>query len=618
MKDNVSAFAELLTKILAPEDECSSERAKGKVVGILARTSLEGSLAILSVLEAGLVGIPVNWRWSDREASLALDKNNADIILCDSASQPLATGVASRLGRAVPLISVEVKGNKVLLNLVNSTDDRPTRADGSGDSGNVPTGTEPSSWSWILDPNDRFPEDGSTFVEGDGRMLRYSSSSTAVILFTSGTTSFQPKGVRLTHLAFWAQAVAKISLLGYCSDDVHLHLAPLYHVSGLCALMTALNSQAKRHVFLPSFSPEGFVKAVQEHGVTSVLAVPAMIMRIHKHLSSVSHQVHQGETNDSEAASALDSVKIVLLGGDVVDGSLAQICADMFPCADIFATYGMTEACSSISIRAVVERTFKRPLHVVRDAAEPNQNQTSAGLKLEGTYVGLVAPHMDVGVVGGDDGSVSHAPMVLGELAIRGPSVCLPLSLPSSSGNWVETGDLGWLDARGGLFLSGRKSDAIRSGAEMVHPSDVERHLAEHEAVTEVAVFGVPDEVLGEKVCALVVLRGNGAHTSWSGLRWEGNDVGDGGSVGVSGQPSDVDPGSGGPSFKLSPSLLKDHLVRSGLTSYKVPKVFVASTRPLPRNAMGKVNRASVRSEIRQLLVKEGPTKAEDPAQNKA
>lgn len=183
----------------------------------------------------------------------------------------------------------------------------------------------------------------------------------------------------------------------------------------------------------------------------------------------------------------------------------------------------------------------------------------------------------------------SVEPHAVGEVIVFGPQVtrgywrdtrATATALHDPPG-WLRTGDLGWLDDRGRLHLCGRLKDMIKSGGENVHAAEVERELARVVGVTEAAVVGMPHARLGETVAALLC-----------------------------GRPADFQVGAGGDAAARGAVPLRTHELQAlqvalravGLAGFKVPRAAAVSSRPLPRTAMGKVDKRAVRAVLDATL----------------
>ena len=294
----------------------------------------------------------------------------------------------------------------------------------------------------------------------------------ATIIYTSGTTG-QPKGAMLTHANLWANDVNWMLSYSITPDDVLLTTAPMFHVSGLFVLLSTVLLAGGHIVLHQGFEAGAVVGAIEGHRVTMTFAVPTMILAITQH--------ERFETVD------FSSLRFVIVGGAPIAESLLLKCsARGIP---ISHTFGMTEVVSAA--------TFLEPaLGVAR--------LNSVGRPMALSAVDLAGP----------DGSSVVEAHVRGEIRIRGDQVIKgywkrPEATASafSADGWYHTGDVGYFDADGFLYVCDRIKDMVISGGENVYPAEVESVLLEHSAVANAAVVGAPDERWGEIVVAVLVLK---------------------------------------------------------------------------------------------------------------
>lgn len=343
------------------------------------------------------------------------------------------------------------------------------------------------------------------------------------IVFTSGTTG-RPKGAMLTFANHFWSATASSFRLGLDPADRWLLCLPLYHVGGLAiVLRSCLYGTAV--VLQERFDPEAVSQAIDQQAVTLISLVPTMLHRLLE---------QRGERPFPS------TLRCILLGGAAAPPTLLARCQALdLPMA---TTYGLTEAASQVATA---------PPDVVR------RKPGSVGRPLMFSTVSIV----------GDDGQPLPAGKI-GEIVVRGPMVMagywaepeatarvLRAGPSSGSGErWLHTGDLGYLDEEGDLWVVQRRVDLIVSGGENVYPREVEQVLLEHPDVLEVCVVGVPDAEWGQQVAAAVVPR----------------------------------PGS-----RLTLEALRA-FCRPRLAGYKLPRRLVLVER-LPRTASGKVHRPGAR-----------------------
>jgi acyl-CoA synthetase (AMP-forming)/AMP-acid ligase II len=295
------------------------------------------------------------------------------------------------------------------------------------------------------------------------------------ILYTSGTTG-RPKGATHSH---GGRALSTLNMLAaelrLTPESAIIHAGPVTHGSG--SKIISFIAAGGRSIILPRFDPETFAAAILERGGTHTFLVPTMIQRLLEAGPGV--------------VAAVTKLEQISFGGAPISASLFRRAIEEFG-PILTQVYGSCEAPHPV--------TLLRPSDYL---AEDNSDRvlTSAGRAAFGVDLKLV----------GDDGSELPAGE-LGELLVRAPHVMLgywrndeATQAAFTEGGWYSLGDLATLDADGLVTFRDRKRDMIISGGLNVYPSEVERVIAEHPGVREVAVVGAPDEEWGEAVVAYVV-----------------------------------------------------------------------------------------------------------------
>jgi len=291
----------------------------------------------------------------------------------------------------------------------------------------------------------------------------WSPDATLLVSFTSGTTG-TPKGVRLTLRNVLASAVASVFRLGLDRSETWHVALPLHHVGGLTPVFRG-PLYGMTVVCRSAFDAEAVAADFERYDVTATSLVPTTLGRLLDATSDLA-----------------PSLRTVLLGGAPATESLIDRCrARSVP---VFPTYGMTETASQIATATPEEA-----------AANPG----TVGRPLFWTGLSVRA----------DDGT-ERSPGEVGELVVSGPTVS-PGYLDGSATDkafapdGLHTGDVGYRDADGRVWIVGRTDDLIVSGGENVAPATVVDALYSHPAVADAAVVGLPDEEWGERVAALVV-----------------------------------------------------------------------------------------------------------------
>jgi long-chain acyl-CoA synthetase len=312
------------------------------------------------------------------------------------------------------------------------------------------------SWSELM------AEAGEGFTTVDR-----SGDDTAVIMYTGGTTG-RPKGVELSHENLRWNAVTVAEAVQIRPESVSLLCLPVAHLFGMIAGVTG-QVLGTRGILLDWFTPDGVLQAIQEHGVQYLPLVPTMMTLL----------MHQPDAERYDVS----SLETVFASAAPVPIELAEGFEKKFNC-EVLEAYGQTEAAPAIALM--------RP-GLIKKAGSTGPPLPGAEVRIE------------------DDDHRQLPGGQVGEICARGPGIMkgyhnLPeVTEDTLKHGWLHTGDMGYLDDEGYLFVTDRKKDLIIRGGFNVYPRDVEDLLLEHPGVQEVAVVGKPDERMGEEVMAFVV-----------------------------------------------------------------------------------------------------------------
>ncbi|WP_440713304.1 long-chain-fatty-acid--CoA ligase [Gordonia sp. FQ] len=293
------------------------------------------------------------------------------------------------------------------------------------------------------------------------------------IFYTGGTTG-DPKGVMLSHRACLTSAMGSLVTTDLLArGGVLLHAAPMFHLADLAAWNIACLTGAT-HVMIPSFTVSGVIDAVQTHRVANALLVPTMIQLL----------VDAPEAADAD----LTSLTNIMYGASPISEALLARTMELLPNARLTQAYGMTEL-------APVATLLSNADHAVPELRRS---------------CGRPAVHSDLRIVGADEQEVARNEV--GEIVVRGDHVMTGYwNKPAETAaalrdGWMHTGDVGYMNDQGYVFVVDRIKDMIITGGENVYSVEVENVLAKHPAVAQAAVIGLPDDQWGERVHAVVVL----------------------------------------------------------------------------------------------------------------
>jgi len=339
----------------------------------------------------------------------------------------------------------------------------------------------------------------------------------AVLLFTAGTSAF-PKGVLLSHKNLLSNLEGCQKVLKTGKEDTFLGILPFFHSFGKTTSLLLPMLKESRVVFISNIQPRAIAEAIQKYNVTALIMVPSLYGLLLKFpdLKNVD----------------FSSIRMAVSGG----GPLSPLLEQAFPAitgTKIYNGYGLTEASPVVSVNSIDQ--YKKG---------------SIGRPLFNTSV----------TVRSSDGA-PLSPGKIGEFYVKGDNVMLRyLGLEKETNSALTpegelcTGDLGYMDEEGFLFITGRKKELIICSGENVHPLEVETALAMHPAVEEAAVIGAPDSLRGEHPKAFVRLR-QGQNASAPELR---------------------------------------RICREKLAPFKIPREFVF-VEDFPRNALGKILKRKLR-----------------------
>jgi acyl-CoA synthetase (AMP-forming)/AMP-acid ligase II len=352
-----------------------------------------------------------------------------------------------------------------------------------------------------------------------GRPYPDDPGAPAVILFTSGSSA-APKAAALHHDQLTAYVLNTVEFGSADEDEAVLLAVPPFHIAGVAAVLSSTYA-GRRVVALPRFSPEAWIEVAREEGVTHAFVVPTMLTRIVAAM-------------EEDPDRRVPSLRHLAYGGARMPAPVLERALTLLPDVGFVNAYGLTETSSTVSVLGPDE-------HRAAHASDDPRVRARLG------SVGRPVPGVELRVVDG-------------EIQVRGAQVAggyLGQTEARDAEGWLRTGDRGFVDAEGFVFVEGRGDDTIIRGGENVAAAEVEDALLRHPAVAGAAVVGVPDEEWGERVGAMVVPR---------------------------------------PGAELDVDDLCD-FVRSRVGSLRTPEIVVVSEE-LPHTATGKVLRRAVRADL--------------------
>ena len=302
----------------------------------------------------------------------------------------------------------------------------------------------------------------------------------AILMYTGGTTGL-PKGVLLDHRAEMLNLYHVLQVWRFSDADVFLHQTPMFHAASMGGML-GVPAQGGVSVFLSLFDPARTLELCEQYSVTQTVMVPTMIGMLLNH--------------PDFTPEALAALRLLTYGASPMPAALLDRLLTTFPDLDVFQGYGMTESSAVLTALGPEEHRAGGP------------RLRSAGRPLPGVVVSIQDPDGRL-VPQGETGEVCARGGNLMREYWKQPEA----TADAFRGGWYHSGDAGYLDADGYLFLVDRVKDMIVTGGENVYSVEVENAIASHPAVLQVAVIGIPSEKWGEAVHAIVVVSEGAAVT---------------------------------------------------------------------------------------------------------
>ena len=347
----------------------------------------------------------------------------------------------------------------------------------------------------------------------------------ACLFYTGGTTG-RAKGVMLSHGNLIANALNTLAVNGFDETLAHLHAGPLFHLAA-GGRVFATTVAGGRHVVAARFTPKDALEIIAREKVTTATFVPTMLGMI--------LQLPDFDAYD------LSSLTRITYGASPMPEALLREGLARFPGVAFAQSYGMTELSPMATFLAPEDHRLDGDTKRLRSA-------------------GRAVPGVEVRVV--DEADQPLPPGRIGEVVARGPTVMKgywrqpELTAIALRGGWMHTGDAGYFDEDGYLYVVDRTKDMIVSGGENVYSTEVENAVSQHPAVAQCAVIGIPDAKWGEAVHAIVVPR-------------DGRE--------------------------LSEAAVIGHC-RTLIAGYKCPRSVEVRREPLPLSSVNKINKAALRA----------------------
>ncbi len=424
---------------------------RGDRVGIWSPNRAEWVVTQLATARAGLILVTINPAYHSAEVALALSLSTCRALVF--ASQFKRSDYLGIIDKLFP--DFARRGGKDLDFLI--------QLDG-------PTLPGAVKYQDLLDNGRAIINKSPKYVAAE-----LSSSDAVNIQFTSGTTG-TPKGATLTHRNILNNAIFVARHIGLAEQDRLCLPVPLYHCFGMVmGTLACLSTGAALILSGESFEAQTVLKTIENERCTALYGVPTMFVAVLEHPTFSIFDLTSLRTG-------------IMAGAPCPVEVMNRVIADM-RMREVTICYGMTET-SPVSF----------------------QSTADADIETRTSTVGFIHPHIEAKVI--DQNGLTVPRGHSGELLVRGYSVMAGYWGASAQtaevidpDGWMHTGDLAIIDAKGRARIVGRSKDMIIRGGENIYPAEIENYLLRHPDISEVAVFGLPDERLGEEVCAWIKTR---------------------------------------------------------------------------------------------------------------
>jgi acyl-CoA synthetase (AMP-forming)/AMP-acid ligase II len=414
---------------------------KGDRIGILQVNCNQYVEAYYASAVIGAIFVPLNFRAKADELSYMIANSEAKILFVGSRYSDMVDTILPELPTVKHCISIDRKDEKRL-----------------------------------------YYEDVVSSASSDESFIEIGDEDITMLMYTAGTTG-RPKGVPLRHSAFVSYVLENVEPASPDIEERNLLTVPLYHVAGIQAMLAAVYG-GRTLVMMRQFEVTEWLETIQKEKATRAMLVPTMLKRV---IDDPGFSLYD-----------LSSLKVVTYGAAPMPFEVINKAIKTMPRVKFINAFGQTETASTITSLGPED-------HNIEGTEEEKQKKLK---RL--SSIGRPLPDVEVKIV--DEEGKALPPLGVGEILARGPRIMTgywrdeqKTSQVMTQDGWLRTGDMGWMDEEGYIYLAGRGDDMIIRGGENISPEEVENVLHSHPKVEEAAVIGVPDPEWGQEPKAVVV-----------------------------------------------------------------------------------------------------------------
>ncbi len=415
---------------------------KGDRVGILQVNCPQYIEAYFATAKVGAIFVPLNFRAKADALSYMLSNAEAKLLFMGSRYLEMVGGMLPNLPTVENCISIDEKKEGSL-----------------------------------------YYEDLLSSASTDEVFTEIDDDDVTILMYTAGTTG-RPKGVPLTHSGFSSYITDNVDPPDPITEERNLLTVPLYHVAGIQAMMAAVYG-GRTVVLMRQFQVDEWLESVQKEKANRAMLVPTMLKWVVDHPEFDKYD--------------LSSLKVITYGAAPMPYEVIKKAIDLLPNARFINAFGQTETASTI--------TFLGPDdHVIEGTEEEKEKK----LRRLTSSIGKPLPDVEVKIV---DEVGNEMPLgEVGEILAKGPRIMSgywkdekKTSKVLTEDGWLRTGDKGYIDDEGYIYLAGRADDLIIRGGENISPKEIEDAIDSYSKVEEAVVIGISDPEWGQEVRAIVV-----------------------------------------------------------------------------------------------------------------
>jgi len=417
---------------------------KGDIVGIMQTNCNEFIEAYFATAMLGSIFVPLNYRAKSEELEYMINVSEIKVLFVGKRYIDLIKNIKKNLPNLQVLIGIETEDNGIL----------------------------PYESLLNTKPDERIRED----IKDD---------AVTVFLFTSGTTG-KPKIVPLRHESFVYFALHEVEPANPEVEEKCLLCVPFYHVMGLQSLLISIYA-ARSIILMRQFETKEWFETVERERVYRTLLVPTMLKRIVDY-----PDFHKYD---------LSSLKVITYGAAPMPFEVIKKAIELMPHVWFYNGYGQTESAATLTVLGPEDHRI-----------EGTEEEKEKKLRRLKESIGKPLPDVKIRIV--DEEGRVLPPGGIGEIQVRSPRVMKgyfkddeKTSQVFTSDGWLRTGDRGYMDEEGYIYLVGRMDDLIIRGGENISPEEVEQVLNSHPKIEESCVIGIPDPEFGEQPFAFCVLK---------------------------------------------------------------------------------------------------------------